>query len=193
MKKKVLIIGAAVATTVLAGGWALAQVSGHGPEGMGSGGMHGMHGQVGLRMHGQMGPGMRGQIGSDMQGGPGLTPFDSSQIEALKSELSITAAQEAAWSKYATVVQDAATTMSATRGGINPDAVSKMTPQDRFAFVSKMREQGQKQLETVTTAANELLAALDDAQKIKARDILPGLATLGPGMHGAMAGPRHGH
>ena len=49
-----------------------------------------------------------------------------------------------------------------------------------------MREQGQKQFEAVRTAANELLAALDDTQKAKATDILPGLA-FGPGpMRGAV-------
>ena len=193
MKKKVLLIGAIATTAVLAGGWALAQSPGHGPGGMGPGGMQGMHGQMGPGMHGQMGPGMHGQMGPGMHGGPGFTQFDPARIDTQKTELGITAAQEPAWTKYAKAVQDAATTMKTTREDINPDAVSKMTPQDRFAFVSKMREQGQKQSETVTTAANELLATLDDTQKAKARDILPGLASFGPGMRGAMAGPRHGH
>jgi hypothetical protein len=193
MKKKVLLIGAIATTAVLAGGWALAQMPSHGPGGMGRDGMQGMHGQMGPGMHGQMGPGMRGQMGRGMQGGPGFTQFDPARIDTLKSELGITTAQEPAWTKYAKAVQDAATTMKTTREDINPDAVSKMTPQDRFAFVSKMREQGQKQSETVTTAANELLATLDDAQKAKARDILPGVGSFGPGVHGAMAGPRHGH
>jgi hypothetical protein len=193
MKKKVLIIGAAVATTVLAGGWALAQMPGHGAGGMGPDGMQGMHAQMGQGMHGQMGPGMRGQMGPGMQGGPGFTQFDPARIDTLKSELGITPAQEPAWTKYAKAVQDAATTMKTTREDINPDAVSKMTPQDRFAFVSKMREQGQKQSETVTTAANELLATLDDTQKAKAHDILPGVGSFGPSARGAMAGPRHGH
>jgi hypothetical protein len=132
-------------------------------------------------------------MGPGMHGGPGFTQFDPARIDTLKTELGITTAQEPAWTKYAKAVQDAATTMNTTREGINPDAVSKMTPQDRFAFVSKIREQGQKQFETVTTAANELLATLDDGQKTKARDILPGLASFGPGIRGAMAGPRHAH
>ena len=49
MKKKVLVIGGIAAATLLVGGWALAQSTGHGP-----GGMRGM----GPGMHGQMGPGM---------------------------------------------------------------------------------------------------------------------------------------
>ena len=51
MKKKTLIIGAIAATTVLAGGWALAQSVGHGPSGFGPPFMHGQ-GPDG------MGPGM---------------------------------------------------------------------------------------------------------------------------------------
>ena len=80
--------------------------------------------------------------------------------------------------------------MKKAREGVDPDAVSKLSPQDRFAFVTKMREQGQKQFETVQTAAKELLATLDDTQKAKAQTTLPGLA-FGPGtMHSAgMGGP----
>ena len=57
-----------------------------------------------------------------------------------------------------------------------------------------MREQGQKQFGAVKTAADELLATLDAAQKAKAIDILPGLA-FGPGpMRGAFAGDQqHKH
>ena len=84
--------------------------------------------------------------------------------------------------------------MKATREGIDPATVSKMTPQDRFAFVTKIREQGQKQFEAVKTAADELLATLDGTQKAKAQETLPGLA-FGPGpMRGAgMTGPQHQH
>ena len=58
MKKKVLLVGGIVAATVLVGGWALAQSSGHGPGGMRGMGP-GMHGQMGF-----LGQGMRGQMGS---------------------------------------------------------------------------------------------------------------------------------
>jgi hypothetical protein len=69
-----------------------------------------------------------------------------------------------------------------------------MSPADRFAFVSKMREQRQTQFETVKTAADELLATLDETQKTKAQEILPGLA-FGPGtMRGAgLGGRQHRH
>ena len=205
MKKKTLIIGGIAAATLLVGGWAVAQSVGHhrfgppfmqgqGPGGMGPGSMMGMHGQMGPGMNGQMGPGMRGQMGPGMRGGPGFTQFDPAQIETLKKELTITAAQEPAWTKYAKSIQDAVATMKTTRESVDREAVSKMNPQDRFAFVSKMREQGQKQFETVQAAAKELLATLDDTQKVKAQETLPGLA-FGPGMmHSAgMGGPMSRH
>jgi hypothetical protein len=130
-----------------------------------------------------------------MHGSPGMGFADPAQIETLKTELGITPAQEPGWSKYAKAVQDAAAAMKTAREGVDPQTVSKLSPADRFALVTKMREQGQKQFEAVKTAANELLAILDDGQKAKAADILPGLVAFGPArMHGAdMGGPQHRH
>jgi LTXXQ motif family protein len=202
MKKKVLVIGGITATAVLVGGWALAQTAGHRPGGMGPGMMQHMGPGMGpgmmqhtgpmmgkgmMHKGGGMGPGM-------MHGGGGPTQFDPARVETLKTEIGITAAQEPAWAKYAKAVEEAATAMKTTREGINPDTVSKMTPQDRFAFVTKIREQAQKQFETVKMAADELLATLDDAQKATAKETLPGLAAFGPGaMHGAGMGPQRQH
>jgi hypothetical protein len=220
MKKKTLIVGAIAATTVLAGGWALAQsvgqgphgfgppfMRGQGPEGMGPGMMKGMgHGPGMMGMghgmgpgmmkgHGMMkgmGPGMKGMghgpgMMGMMHGRAGLGFADPAQLETLKTELEITPAQEQAWSRYAKAVQDAAATMKTTREGVDPEAVSKMTPADRYALVSKMREHGQKQFGAVKAAADDLLASLDATQKAKATEILPGLA-FGPGPMRAFAG-----
>jgi hypothetical protein len=191
MKKKSLVIGGIATAAVLAGGWALAQPAGFGPGGMGPGGM-GPGGPGGMR--GMMGPGMRGHMGpGTMHGGPGFA-FDPARLDALKTELGIKPAQEQAWTKYTKAIQDAATAMKTARDSVNPEAVRKLGLQERFAFATKMREQAQKQHETVTTAANELLATLDDTQKAKAQQTLPGLA-FGPGpMHAAgMRGPQHQH
>lgn len=195
MKTKTLVVGALAAATVFAGGWAVAQsvapdsfgppfMRGKGHDGMGPGMMKGMrHGM----MKG-MGPGM-------MHGDFGQTSADPARIDALKAELAITAAQEPAWAKYADAVQDAAASMETARESVDPDVVSKMTPADRFAFVTKRREQRQTQFGAVKAAAEELLATLDATQKAKATDVLPGLA-IGPGqMRGAFAGDqqhRHG-
>lgn len=210
MKKKTLIVGAIAATAVLVGGWALAQsvgqgpmgfgppfMRGQGPDGMGPGMMKRMGHGPGMMMgmdHG-MGPGMMKGHGMMMGMGPGMMHgragvglADPAQLETLKAELEITPAQEVAWSKYAKAVQGAAAAMKTTRESVDPDAVSKMTPADRYAFVSRMREQGQKQFGAVKTAADELLATLDATQKAKANDILPGLAFGPAAMRGAFAG-----
>lgn len=192
MKKKVLIIGAAAVATTLAGGWVLAQSLGprFGPPFMQGAGFGGMGPGMMMQFMGHgMGPGMGPGM---IHGGLGLAFADPVQVNTLKSELGITPAQEPAWTKYTKAVQDAASTMKTTREGIDPATVSKMTPQDRFAFATKMREQGQKQFEAVNTAANELLAALDDGQRTKAKEILPGLAFGSGPMRGAfMGGPFH--
>jgi hypothetical protein len=197
MKKKALAIGGIAVAAALVGGWALAQTVSPGPNGFrppfmhgqGADGMgHGMteHMRKGMGGHGMMGHGM---------GPPGPGFADAEDIDELKAELGITPAQESAWSKYVKVVQDATTAMKTTREGVDPQAVTKMSPADRFAFVSKMREQGEKQLAAVKEAANELVGTLDDTQKAAAAEILPGLIPLGPAaMRGAgMGSPQHRH
>jgi hypothetical protein len=205
MKKKGLIIGAVAATVVLAGGWAFA----HGPGGFGPSFMQGHGGPGPGMMHhkGGMGPGMGPGMGRGMMqhqggargrgmmhGGAGPAQFAPERLGALKTELGITAAQDAAWTKYAKSVQDAASTIGKTRSDVDPNAVRNMTPADRFAFVTKLREQAQTQFTAVQTAANELLGVLDEAQKAKARTVLPGLA-FGPpvAMRGPGAGGWHRH
>ena len=195
MKKKTLLIGGIATAAVLAAGWAFAQSPSHAPGGMGPGMMQHMARGMGPGM----GPGMMQHMGHGvgpgaMHGGPGLMQFDPAQLDTLKAQLSITPTQEQAWTKYAKAIQEAATTMKTAREGVDPEAVSKLSPADRFAFVAKMREQAQTQFEAMQTASNELLAVLDEAQKAKARDILPGLAGFGLGpMRGAMSGPQHRH
>lgn len=177
MKKKVLLIGGIAVATLFVGGWALAQATGHGGfgppfmRGMGHGGMG-----PGIMMR-HMGPGMHPGMGFGMMGGtPGFALTDPAQLDKLKKEIGITTAQEPAWTTYAKTVQDAAATMKAAQEGINPETFSKLSPQDRFTSMTKIREQGQKQFETVKTAVNELLATFDETQKIKAQEMLPGLA-----------------
>lgn len=198
MKRKALVISAVAATTVLAGGWALAQSVGHGPTGFGPPFMHGQgqgHDGMGRGMMKGMrhGPGMMQGMGPGMMhGSAGMGLADPAQLETLKTELKITAAQEQAWSKYAKAVQDAAASRKTARESIDPETVRKMNPADRYAFVSKMREQAREGFTAVKAAADELLATLDPTQKSKAVAILPGLAS-GPGpMRGAFAG-EHKH
>jgi hypothetical protein len=210
MRTKMLVIGAIAAATVFAGGWALAQsvgsdgfgppfMRGSGPDGMGHGMMKGMgHGMgPGMMggMHHDMGPGLMNGMGPRMKQGRADQAFsDPVRLDALKGELAITPVQEPAWTKYTKAVQTAASAVKTGQESVDPKAVSRMTPADRFAFVSKMRARRQAQLEAVKAAAEELLVTLDEIQKATAADILPGLA-FGLGQtHGGFAGShRHGH
>jgi hypothetical protein len=207
MKKKTLVIGAVAAATVLGGGFALAHSAGQGRgfgPGYGPGNCPGQQGQMGPGMRGQYGPGphgprghgmqgqrgphgpaMQGQFGPGRHGGPRFAAFDPARLDTLKSELGITAEQEAAWTQYTKTVQDAATAMKTARAELTKDA--EKARQERFAARTKMREKAQEQFKTVKTAADELLTKLDDAQKAKAQNTLPGLA-FGPGARHA-AGP----
>jgi hypothetical protein len=133
---------------------------------------------------------MYGQRGPGMQGGPRFGFFDPARIDSLKTELGITAEQEPAWTQYTKTVEDAATAMKTARAELTKDATK--VQQERFAARTKMREQAQKQFETVKTAANELTAKLTDAQKAKAQQVLPGLA-FGPGMARAGGPGWHHH
>jgi hypothetical protein len=203
MKSKALLIAGIAAASVLVGGLALAQSSGQGPGGFGPPFMRGEGWGMGPYGQGRgmgMGPGMMHRWGRGMgpgmmqggpgYGGPGWAFGGSAWIDGLKSELGITAAQEPAWTKYVKAVQDAATEARTTRDAVDPDALSKMSPQERFAYMTKLREQRWKQREGVLAAATELLAVLDDKQKATAEETLPGLA-FGPGSMGgfAMGGP----
>lgn len=162
---KVLAIGAMVAAAAGVGLVARAETPGpgFGPSGM----------------HGAMGPGMMG-----MQGGPRGHGFGdpSAHLAALKADLGIKPDQAAAWDTYAKVAQDTAEQMRATRSAVDPDAVRAMSPQDRQAFMTSMHVGREKAFATLATAARTLLPSLDDAQKAKAQDELPGLAVNGPGM-----------
>lgn len=182
MNRKSLIIGAAA--VLLLGGWALAQPhgSGYGPPFMhgGPGGGWGP-GMMGGNGPGMMGPGMMGHGG--MRGGPGLALAEPAQLDALKKDIGITAAQEPAWTKYTKTLQDAAASMKS-----GWDSAADKSPQDRYAFATKMREQAQKNRDAVMAAAKELLGGLTDAQKSKAQESLPGLAFGHGPMRGAFRG-----
>lgn len=170
---KILGVGAAVAVAGTIGWHAMAQAPGHsGPHGMGMGPgmMMGMH-----RGHGPMAGGFADPAG---------------HLASLKAELGITAPQQAAWDAYAKAVQETAAAMQARRQGMDMTAMHSMSDQDRQAFMTRMREQHEQAFQRVKAAAETLLTTLDNTQKTKAKEILPGLAAHGPGMmHHAGMGP----
>jgi hypothetical protein len=137
-------------------------------------------------MHGGMG--MGGMRHGLMMGGAFGDPAE--HLAALKTELGITAAQEAAWNTYAKALQDTAAAMRAQHQDFDPAAIHAMSDQDRLAFFTQRFDEHQKAFASVKTAAEKLTPALNEVQKAKAKYILPGVASPGFGMmHAGMGGP----
>jgi hypothetical protein len=186
MKTKTKMIGAGVAAVCVAalGAYAMAQGGpGHGRMGMG----HGMMGH-GPMQGGMMGPGHGQRMGQS--GDP------AARLTAAKGEIGIKAEQTAAWDTYAKVVTEVAAERRQVREKIDRDAVQKMTVQERRAFRDSMIKQRDAAQDKVKAAAETLLAQLDEAQKAKAKNVLPGLAEAGHGggmRQGMMGGQGGGH
>jgi hypothetical protein len=53
---------------------------------------------------------------------------DPRHIEALKSEVGVTAAQERAWTKYVKTVHYAATALKTACGDLDHDTIGKLSP-----------------------------------------------------------------
>lgn len=176
---KLLAAGTALVAVVGLGAYAFAQ---HGP-GFGPGRMGMGHG---------MGPGM--MMGKGRGPMTGSLGDPTERLSTLKTEIGIKPEQQAAWDAYVKVVTETAAAARTRAEGMSPDAVRKMAPKDREAFITGMQQERQKRFDTVKAAADTLLAALDDAQKAKARDALPGLVAAGhgPGMQHGMMGQGKG-
>jgi hypothetical protein len=122
-----------------------------------------------------MGPGMMGQGAGPMRGFGDPAAY----LDSLKTDLKITAAQEPAWNEYATAVKGMAGQMQGVHQTMY-DSMGTATWQERRDMMNRMFEVRQQSFDTVHTAAEKLLPALDATQKAKAERSLPGLA--GPGM-----------
>jgi hypothetical protein len=172
----------------------------HGERGMGHGmgrhgfGHDGMHGMRRDHDHGydrdRDGRGPR----HGTYGGRGrMSAFDPAELDSVKKEIGVTAAQEQAWTKYAGAIKEAADARKARREGIDRDAMRKMSPEDHRKFRDSMWEQRRKEQDAVRAAVDELVKSFDEKQTAVAREILPGYA-FGPGMRGAGMGMgRHRH
>ena len=164
---KIIGVGAAVASLGILGTYAFAQQGpGFGPGRMG------------------MGPGMMKDMGPGMMGN---AADPAARLTTLKGELGIKPEQAAAWDTYAKVVTDTAAAMRTYREHVAPEAMQKLDEKARQEFATGMQKQVQESQAKVKAAAEVLLAKLDDAQKVKARESLPGVIAAGPG-----PGMRHG-
>jgi hypothetical protein len=154
-KSKLLTVGV-VAIVAGALGWnALAATS--------------MHGAPWMLATGSMRTGMMGCGGLD----------SAAYLGSVKQQLSITQAQEDAWAAYTKSVQDTMASLWTQHG----NAMKAMhDSSDSQAVMSQMQDQHQQAVQALRTAADKLLATLDDSQKQKAQEVLPGLASGGPGL-----------
>jgi hypothetical protein len=171
MKTRTKLVALGVAAVIAAGVGTYA-FSASAAGGFGPPHMRGMMGGPGMMMGGHGMEGARGPFGTAVD--------PSAHLDTLKTELSITADQEAAWAAYAKVITDTATSMRA--------AVEGASTADRQAFFATMQEQMQTSFDAVKVAAEQLLASLDETQKAKAERVLPGLVSAPMAM-----GARIGH
>lgn len=178
---KILGATATVAVLGLAGAYAFAE-SGHGPG----------HGRMGMG-HGMMKEGGHG-------GRMGQFGDPAERLANAKTAIGIKAEQTGAWDAYAKVVTETAAERRKHRESIDRDAVHNMKPEDRQAFRESMMKQRDEVQAKIKVAAETLLAQLDDGQKAKARESLPGLVASGDGQgpghgmrHGMMGGHGGGH
>lgn len=132
------------------------------------------------------GPG-HGRHGGFGHGGPGGFGgmFDPAAADGIKRELSITTQQEAAWTKYASALKDAADAMKARRESMRAGAARGLSAEDHRKFRDSMMEQRRKEIDAVRNAADELVKSLDEKQVAIAKEVLPGYA-FGPGMRMGM-------
>lgn len=106
-------------------------------------------------------------------------------LDALKSRLGVTPAQEAAWKAYADVVIQHANDMRAQHQAMY-EAMGTATWDERRAMMNRMFEARRLSYESVQEAAGTLLPALTPRQRAEAVAILPGLAPRGPMRRGMM-------
>ena len=126
------------------------------------------------------GPGpMGGPHGPMMGGGPagmGHRFSDpASYLEALKSELGITAAQEKAWKAYADAISGAAAQMRAIHQTMW-ESMYTATWEERRDMMNRAFQAREQAFKAVADAAKALMPALNERQQGQAEIILPGMA-----------------
>jgi hypothetical protein len=168
---------------------------GHGEHGRGRDGDHGYGGRHGMgrghgmeRDHDRSG---RGFGGDHRRGRFGAA--DPAELDSIKKEIGITTQQEAAWTKYAAAVKEAADSARKRREGMDAGAARGLSAEDFRKFRDLLIEQRRKEQDTVRAAVDELVKSLDEKQVAVAKEVLPGYA-FGSGMRGAgmgFGGGRH--
>ncbi len=187
-----------IGVLLAAAGPALAQSGGNtAPGGYGTGYGPGMMGYGGYGPGG-MGPAFGAMMGYGYGYGPGMrwghgghwnakgfAGFAAARLDALKTELKITAAQEPAWKAYSDKVEAANKDLWNSMAGMHqPGVMWNATPEERLAFMQSAIKLRESQLKETRAAAEALMPHLTEFQKGQATEILPGLARRGFGPFG---------
>jgi len=176
MKTSTKIIATAAAAIALgAGGLVFAQ---QGQGHMGNMGRMGQGGQMGAGM-GMQGGGHGGMRGAES------TADVAARLAAVKAELKITTAQEAAWQKFEGVVRQQADTRQAMRGAMqarmqDPKAAAEVDHATQRESMMKLREASQAERDAARQA---LYAVLSPEQKALADQKLAAGQGQRKGMH----------
>lgn len=125
--------------------------------------------------------------GHGRHGSMGRGRFDPAQLDSVKKEIGVTAAQEQAWAKYAGAVKEVSDSARKRRESMDAGAARGLSPEDFRKFRDLMIEQRRKEQDQVRAAVDELVKSLDEKQVAIAKEVLPGYA-FGPGMRGAGMG-----
>lgn len=151
---------------------------GYGPGMMGPGYGPGMMGQgYGPGPH-RWGRGMMGSCGPWAQGGEGgPPPYVEGRIAFLKAELGITDAQEKVWTAYADAVKANIVSMQGLRQAMHA-TFQASTPVERLDGRIGVMESRLAALKDMKKPLGDLFAALNDAQKTKANQLLTSMGCM---------------
>jgi len=178
-----IIAGTAGTLALVAAAFAAAPESGFGPCG-GPGGAGPGYGPMGMMNGG--GPGARGGMWGGGTRGAGFGFMSAQNLDAVKSQLAITAQQEPAWSAFAAKAAEQASLMQSMREqrwqGAGPDT----TPQARMAQRIGLMGQHLTSMQAMNSAMTELYAVLTPEQRSTADRLFShkGPGGYGPGMMG---------
>lgn len=121
---------------------------------------------------------------------PGGVPMmDAASLAKAETEIGIRPDQKTEWTAYADAVADALETSDSMHQSMTPKSMSQLSPADRQALMTAMREQREASLQNVSEARARLFSVLNDTQRAKAKALIgePGPRSMG-GSGGMMGG-----
>ena len=178
-----IIAGTAGTLALVAAAFAAAPESGFGPCG-GPGGTGPGYGPMGMMNSG--GPGARGGMWGGGMRGAGMGFMSAQNLDAVKSQLAITAQQEPAWSAFAAKAAEQASLMQSTREQRWQGAGADTTAQARMAQHIGVMGQHLASMQAMNGAMTDLYAVLTPEQRSTADRLFShtGPGGYGPGMMG---------